>query len=700
MYRFISSIALAGLTSAVASGQPTSLTYQGQLKQAGAPLSDLVDMRFTLYDSESAKKPIAGPIAFDGLTFAPVEVVSGLFTVELDFGSDAFQQGGEWLQVAVRAPHDPTDTGAYTLLTPWQHLTAAPFALSVPGLATTETGVEVEGDIHTPGEVIASAFSSNSPLIFKVNPSNTECARFKDTNCYLGLGTIDPQARLHIGGTPGVDGIRFPDGSLQTSAAGIGGGDGFWSPSGANIFNNNGGNVGIGTSSVVSRLTVGGAGVFNDPSAAAITLHNTTAGRRWEWHALDNGWLQLADFTAGVTRMLFDLNGNVSIGSAGAQVVLPGGANPTNDGTVFNYSGDGRNYLRGTTVLADTGGNVGIGTPNPGFKLSVESSGYGLVHSSGPIQVGTYTGFGGGWLGTRSDHPLYFFTGDSLQQLTLSTAGRLGIGHTDPVRRLHVRGDSIFAARFESEFATATVTEFTNAASNNTWEYAVTGSAPPFGLGAGDMYLYRQGNGVPGLSISRDNFTAKLGCADFFMGHPSRRGAPGRALVDFGDHLVINFGTDWGYTFVHGRLKVGVLEIFGADVAERFATKEDKVEPGTVMEIDPDNAGELRTAREAYSTRVAGVVSGAGDIPTGTILGNLPGSEEAPPIALSGRVWVQCDAATSSIAPGDLLTTSATPGHAMKAADRERSHGAVLGKAMSSLAQGERGLVLVLVNLQ
>jgi hypothetical protein len=36
----------------------------------------------------------------------------------------------------------------------------------------------------------------------------------------------------------------------------------------------------------------------------------------------------------------------------------------------------------------------------------------------------------------------------------------------------------------------------------------------------------------------------------------------------------------------------------------------------------------------------------------------------------------------------------------MKVADRDRSHGAILGKAMSSLARGERGLVLVLVNLQ
>ena len=54
-----------------------------------------------------------------------------------------------------------------------------------------------------------------------------------------------------------------------------------------------------------------------------------------------------------------------------------------------------------------------------------------------------------------------------------------------------------------------------------------------------------------------------------------------------------------------------------------------------------------------------------------------------------------------SIKPGDLLTTSEVPGHAMKATDRERWDGAIIGKAMSSLESGEGlVLVLVLVNLQ
>ena len=145
-------------------------------------------------------------------------------------------------------------------------------------------------------------------------------------------------------------------------------------------------------------------------------------------------------------------------------------------------------------------------------------------------------------------------------------------------------------------------------------------------------------------------------------------------------------------------VRVPVLEITGADLAEKFPVSEE-VTPGMVVEIDPAHPGQLCLARSAYNRRVAGVVSGANELPAGAILGNLPGSEDDPPIALSGRVWVWCDAAAAPIEPGDLLTTSGTPGHAMKVSDHTRAQGAILGKAMSSLESG-RGLVLVLVTLQ
>jgi len=151
--------------------------------------------------------------------------------------------------------------------------------------------------------------------------------------------------------------------------------------------------------------------------------------------------------------------------------------------------------------------------------------------------------------------------------------------------------------------------------------------------------------------------------------------------------------------YAPGEVQVGVLTILGgADLAERFETA-DPAEPGTVMAIDPASPGRLRVCDKAYSPEVAGVVSGAKALSAGVVLGRDADVKDGQPVALSGRVWVRCDASRSPIRPGDLLTTAERPGYAMRATDSKRSQGAILGKAMSSLEAGT-GFVLVLVSLQ
>jgi hypothetical protein len=150
---------------------------------------------------------------------------------------------------------------------------------------------------------------------------------------------------------------------------------------------------------------------------------------------------------------------------------------------------------------------------------------------------------------------------------------------------------------------------------------------------------------------------------------------------------------------VDGAAKVKTLQIIGgADLAERFETSH-APEPGTVMMIDPTAPGRVAICEGAYNRRVAGVVSGGGSLDAGVVLSAQEATEGTVPLALTGRVWVRCDATTRPIAPGDLLTTSPRPGHAMAAADPARAQGAILGKAMTSLESGT-GLVLVLVTLQ
>lgn len=156
----------------------------------------------------------------------------------------------------------------------------------------------------------------------------------------------------------------------------------------------------------------------------------------------------------------------------------------------------------------------------------------------------------------------------------------------------------------------------------------------------------------------------------------------------------------YGRAEVEGTMAVNVLEIMGgADLAERFEFSE-HAEPGMVVAIDPAQPGKLRVSREAYNKRVAGVISGANELSAGVVLGTEPGHARNLPVALTGRVWVHCDTRVAGVSPGDFVTTSDIPGFAMPVLDRAAAEGAVIGKAMTGLALGESGMVLVLVNLQ
>lgn len=150
-----------------------------------------------------------------------------------------------------------------------------------------------------------------------------------------------------------------------------------------------------------------------------------------------------------------------------------------------------------------------------------------------------------------------------------------------------------------------------------------------------------------------------------------------------------------------GVLSTPTLQITGGiDLAEPFdMSDEDELPLGSVVVIDEHKPGQLRMSTTPYDTRVAGIISGAGGIQPGVTLKQTGVQDSGQYVALTGRVYVQADATNEPIQPGDLLTTSSIPGHAMRAADVTRRPGAIIGKAMSSLESG-RGLVLVLVTLQ
>ncbi|HEY5909168.1 MAG TPA: hypothetical protein VJA21_01040 [Verrucomicrobiae bacterium] len=155
-----------------------------------------------------------------------------------------------------------------------------------------------------------------------------------------------------------------------------------------------------------------------------------------------------------------------------------------------------------------------------------------------------------------------------------------------------------------------------------------------------------------------------------------------------------------GQAWFSNNVSVATLTIRGgADLAEPFAMSSTDVPAGTLVVIDPAQPGRLKLSTRAYDRTVAGIVSGANGIQPGISMVQESALEAGRNVALSGRAYALVDATTAPVEPGDLLTTSDTPGHAMKVKDHARGQGAIVGKAMTALSEG-RGLVLVLVTLQ
>lgn len=270
--------------------------------------------------------------------------------------------------------------------------------------------------------------------------------------------------------------------------------------------------------------------------------------------------------------------------------------------------------------------------------------------------------------------------------------GDFGFGMTSPVYPVDAENNSGPAGRFVS-----TGSIFTPGIRAAMYVHGLTGSLSSGGI-------YSSSTDDRAISGWSTNYWGVSGdCTS--AGTYGVLGTPNEGLYASSPHVLKPAGKfvcpaggiaiDAGY----GLVKVKTLQILGgADLAERFDVSGEP-EPGTVLTIDPAQAGQLRTSDEPYSHRVAGVVSGANQLDAGVVLSKDGRTEGTAAVALSGRVWVKCDASSAPIAAGDLLTTAARSGHAMKAADRDRSQGAVLGKAMTALESGT-GMVLVLVSLQ
>jgi len=131
------------------------------------------------------------------------------------------------------------------------------------------------------------------------------------------------------------------------------------------------------------------------------------------------------------------------------------------------------------------------------------------------------------------------------------------------------------------------------------------------------------------------------------------------------------------------------------DFAEMFLSHE-LLEAGDVVVLDEATNEYVKKSTTTYNNMALGIVSTEpGFLAGANVDFDDPSADQGYPIALAGRVPTKVSAENGPIRPGDFLTTSATPGVAMKATES----GLIIGTALESFDGPGVGLVKVFVNL-
>ncbi|MGA3282247.1 MAG: hypothetical protein ABSD50_14850 [Smithella sp.] len=347
------------------------------------------------------------------------------------------------------------------------------------------------------------------------------------------------------------------------------------------------------------------------------------------------------------------------------------------------------------------GGNVGFGTLRPAAGLQIDK---GSTNDVALMLSSTGPGWGSGVQFKNNDILYGIFAGsecfhicDQIKQvdrLIIDANGNVGIGTTKPSAQLDVTGD----IRINDRHIWLRGINNTGVGdTNHGIGYNTQFDGPMlFGWGGGALgtnggqktVLSWNQNGNVGIGTSTPQHTLDV------IGDINANGN-----LTVANNLGIGTPTPKYNLDVVGTINASVdVVVGGADCAEDFeVSPAETVDPGMVMALNDD--GKLVQSKHPYDKRVAGVISGAGDLKPGLVLGRQPGHVDRVPLALMGRVNCKVDAEYESVEVGDLLTTSKTPGHAMKASDPTKSFGTVIGKALRPLKVGQN-LIPILVTLQ
>jgi hypothetical protein len=361
---------------------------------------------------------------------------------------------------------------------------------------------------------------------------------------------------------------------------------------------------------------------------------------------------------------------------------------------------DGIKKKEGSTVSQVKGDGAEIAVQGTGIVIGVQ----GTIQAPVPLQVIGVQGNGGPGFPAPGGIPIPSARAIGVQGLTTDSNG-FGVDGTNNSSGIGVHGSSntgIGVNGFSHHIGVFAESDGTGPgcqakAGNDTMGF-LAGSNPLFASERVGAYGESNDIGVFGFAktakgtgvVGNSTFGSGIGVHGFtttgvaVLGSSDGAGPAGRFL---------------GNVEVTGDVRVdGDVFLVNKDLAERFQVSETVEHTAGMLMVIGEN-GRLVPCSSPYDKRAVGVISGAGALRPAITLGSLESASRTVPIALVGTALCWADADAGAIEAGDLLTTSGTPGHAMKAEDPTKSFGAIVGKALAPLRRG-RGLVPMVISLQ
>lgn len=741
---------LASLQQAKAQG--TAFTYQGRLDSGTNPANGHYDFTFSLYNASSGGAEIAGP-----LTDLDVGVTNGLFIVSVDFGP-VYNGTSYWLQLQVRT----NGNGTFTPLSPLQELTPTPYAVTaqnVTGSVALSQLPAVVQLLNNPGSqnFFAGGSAGNNSLTGSQNTAVGSSTLSDNTtgtdNAALGTESLEFNTTGNFNTGTGIYALfDNTTGSYNTA-------DGaealYWNSTGSN-------NTATGyqamanlpayvtgsynTADGVSALTSDDSGAYNTAIGVQALAANTAG----------NGNIALG-YLAGNT---ITGNSNIDIGNPGISSdnnITRIGSTQTQTYIAGVINGNGSGLTNIDAAIAGGSYNTGVGTGALSLNasgsyntaLGVDSLAFNNSGSSNTavgVNALGFTGAGANNTALGVD-TLFFSSGGGNTAVGVSALFNNRAGYNS----VAVGYNADMNNQDGLDTVAIGVSTFQNQTTGNQNTGVGTYAFQNLQAGSGNVGLgYYAGNGLVSGSNniyignpggSSDNNLVRIGNGQtetiLATGALGINTTPSEALEVNGNYAMIDgadaydgdgpidayiggngSGSDvqvgsmnseisnvalynWGSGNYMNLYCASITITGGSDLAEPFDINSSvgEIPQGSVVVIDGDNPGHLKVSTKPYDTCVAGVLSGANGIHPGIQMHQEGLLEGGKNVALSGRVYVLADASNGAIHAGDMLTTSATPGHAMKVSDHNRAQGAIIGKAMSGLKEG-KGMVLVLVTLQ